>query len=118
MLFINFDKTVSKVGLIIKYLTNKLKGNCFIGHDTKLNCTNTLEYTHIPSCMRENRLRLIPPTRTNICLHVYTRKLYNKANLFIVWRHVWTCNSVMCKAVVHLCLKYVIYLGRAVQKFS
>ena len=26
---------------------NKFKGNCFIGHDTSIYCTNTREYTNI-----------------------------------------------------------------------
>ena len=58
---------------------NKLKGNCFIGHDTSIYCTNTCEYTNICSCSGKN-LRLVPPTKANIC--IYTRKLYNKANIF------------------------------------
>ena len=35
-------------------------------------CTSTREYTNIPSCRGETRLRLVPHKRGNIC--IYTHK--------------------------------------------
>ena len=59
---------------------NKLKGDCFNGHDTSFFIVQTLVNMQIFTLVgRVTRLRLVPPTRVNIC--IYTRPLYNKANL-------------------------------------
>ena len=56
-------------------------------------CTNTREYTNIRSCGGgETRVRPVPPTRANIC--IYTRKLYNKANL---WGYTLTPTYLYCE---------------------
>ena len=64
---------------------NKLKGDCFFGHDTKIYCTNTRDYTNIPSCGGKF---VFDSSRLQEGIFVYTfAKLYNKANITVVHVH-------------------------------
>ena len=56
----------------------KLKGDCFIGRDTRILLYKYLCIYKYSLLYWETCFRLVPPTRANIC--IYTRKLYNKAN--------------------------------------
>ena len=65
-----------KIDLNIWWM-NKLRGGCFIGHDTSI---LLYKYTWIYKyslSYGETRLLLVLPSRVNIC--IYSRKLYNKA---------------------------------------
>ena len=54
---------------------NKLNRDVLLVMIQEFYCTNTREYTNIPSCtnVAGNCLRLVPSTRGNICM--YTRKI-------------------------------------------
>ena len=66
MLFINFDKTVSKVELTTD-LDLRINIQVFI--------VQILVNIQIFPLVGETRLRLVPPTRANICIYMYTRKI-------------------------------------------
>ena len=76
-----------------------------------LYCTNTREYIQIFALVGGTRLRLVPPTRTNIC--IYPRKLYNKVNLtfglfdFLVSRDCCVAFPTMQR----VCLQFVIVVS-------
>ena len=58
---------------------NKLKCGRFIGMIQEFYCTNTREYTNIPSCRRK---LVFDMSRLQERIFVYTLvKLYNKANI-------------------------------------
>ena len=62
-------------------MMNELNHDCFIGHDKEFYCTNTREYTNIPSCSGK---LAFDPSRPQEEIFAYTLvKLYNKAN--ILW---------------------------------
>ena len=63
---------------------NKLKGDCFIGHDTRILYTNTRGYIQIFSLVAGN-LSSTHPAYKREYLYIRRRstlvKLYNKANV-------------------------------------
>ena len=65
---------------------NKLKGDCFIGHDTSILLYKYSWIYNIPSCRQGTRLDMF---RLQEGINVYTLvKLYSKANLLFEGLHV------------------------------
>ena len=61
---------------------NKLKGGCYIGHDKNNFIVQILVNIQIFPLVGGTRLRLVQPTRGNICIYTQSGKLYISLCLF------------------------------------